>query len=137
MKEMNGTMTFMLFALVVFLGVFIMTNAEVGPLMISDGYYRVYHMHEAYSTKTGEPIYWLIADSLKWERIDTSDVWIHKNKIRFYQIPRQSILKRHDGEPKADKVSSFVLTVRAGKAMFNRAGFPPTVFTRGAYEPKP
>jgi len=97
-----------------------------GPIRMADGYYRVYNQQKAYDTKTGEQIYWLIADQVKWQKLGSNDVPVHQNKIRFYQIPRQAVADPlDDGKP--DKS---LLTVREGKATFVKVVWPPKVFTR-------
>jgi len=104
-------------------------EGEAGPPQIPNGHYRIYNLQEAFDTKTGEPIYWLIADLVKWKQFEANKVPVHQSKIRFYQIPRRAVMNLPDDEKPCKRVS-FLLTVNDGKAKIDKAIFPPTVFTR-------
>jgi len=116
---------FLIGAWVGFIGEAIYRNTEVGPPTIPDGYYRVYSVQKAYDTKTGERIYWIIADSIKMR---DSELPIQQSKIRLYKIPRQMI-KNLPNDKEWIKSLSF-LTVNDGKGMMDELIWPLRVFTR-------
>lgn len=55
------------------------------------GSYDIYAIQKAFDGRTGEPLYWIIADRLESEGSIT-----HMGEIRFYQIPRRLVRNLED-----------------------------------------
>lgn len=52
---------------------------------------KAYNIQEAFDRKTGEPVYWIIGDTITWEKIYGNVVPVHGGEIFFCEIPRQRI----------------------------------------------